>query len=86
MKYFTNKNLIGGFSVLAIIAGLYFGYQVINNDVNLDVSQSTTSSEIQKKSNLNPPTAPAVLIETIPSTKVSEPAINADDENTQDSE
>jgi len=69
MKYLTNKTLLGGVAVVAVLAGLYLGYTHMGSDIKAD-TVSTTTSQTQEVPAIVPttlvPTTPAVNTEETP--------------------
>ena len=72
MSYLTNKKFLGGFAVLAVLAGLYFGFSHMSENS----SEQPTTSQNQEVTVPSVPTVPAV--NTKKPAEISAPTVNTE--------
>ena len=71
MKYFTDKKFLGVVAALGVIAGMYFGYTLVNDDTSFYGVIEGETTKVQDTTIPTTGTVPAVTIEKETTTQVN---------------
>ena len=84
MKYFTDKKFLGVVAALGVIAGMYFGYTLVNDDASFYGVIEGETTKVQDTTIPTTGTVPAVTIEketteqVNPTSVITNPVLNED--------